>query len=276
MLLPFHERVALHEAGVGAADKAEHLLALVGVAVALLDFLHGMADGVAFLEDKAVDVGNIVDGFAAETPALQAERVDSGIGNGVACRLDKGRDVLVDKRAPGGDDVRAYVDKLQAGCLATKDDVVAQHDMTRQGGVVGQDAVAAHYAVVRHMDVCHEQVVAADYGAARGRSAAVDGAALADDVVVANLAGGVLSGKLQVLRHCRDDRAGEDVAVLADACTGIDNHVGFDDRVVADDHIVADGGEIAYRDVAAEACVGMYVVQLHFLVDINYKVLRPV
>ena len=102
-LVSLHEGVAFHESSVGTSDESEYLLAFVGVAVAFFDFFDGMADGVAFLEDVAVDVGDVVDGFAAEPPALESEGIDTGIGDGVARRFDEGRDVFVDERASGGE-----------------------------------------------------------------------------------------------------------------------------------------------------------------------------
>ena len=68
-----HVGVTLHQAGVGVSDEAEHLFALVGMTVMLLDFLNGVRDAETFLEHKAVDIGDIVDALTRKAATLQSE-----------------------------------------------------------------------------------------------------------------------------------------------------------------------------------------------------------
>ena len=139
-------------------------------------------------------------------------------------------------------------------------DIVAHNDVAGKGGIVGKDAFAAHHTVVCNMDVGHEEVVGADDRAPRGGGAAVDGATFAYDVVVADFAGGVFAIEFQILRYGGNDGAGEDMAVFAYPCTGVDDHIGFDDSVVTDNHIFANGGEVAHLYVVAQDGFGVYVV----------------
>ena len=173
-----------------------------------------MADTPPFLEHKTVDVGDVVDALTAEPAALKAQRVHSGVGNGVTRSFHEGRNILVHQRPARGDDMGANVNELQAGGLAAQYHIVAHDDVASQGGVIGKHTVVAHHAVVCHMDVSHQQVVAAYHRPARGRSAAVQRAALPDNVVVAYLAGGVFSCKLQVLRDGGNDCARKDRKLL--------------------------------------------------------------
>ena len=159
--------------------------------------------------------------------------------------------------------MRTDVDELQAGRLAAEDNPVAEDDMTGEGGVVGQHAMVADHAVVCHMDIGHQQVAVADDRLAAGGGAAVDGAAFAYDVVVADLHRGVFARELQVLRYGSNHRTGEYLAVLADACTGEDGHIGGYPSAVANLHILTDSGEIADRNVLAYLGIGMNVIQYH-------------
>ena len=126
--------------------------------------------------------------------------------------------------------------------------------------IAHEDAVVADAAVVRDVHVRHNQGVAADLGHALAArlGAAVDGGALADGDVVANLHIGHFALKLQILRHGAHDGSRENLTAAAHSHIRVDGRVRMNLAVVADYDIVIDEGVWAYFNVFAQLRVGAY------------------
>ena len=93
-----------------------------------------------------------------------------------------------------------------------------------------------------------------------GGGATVDGAALADNIVVANLDSSIFTGKFQILRHSSNDGTGEDAAVLANTGAGEDGHIGANPSAVTNLDILVDGGKIGNFNVLANLGIWVKVV----------------
>ena len=113
--------------------------------------------------------------------------------------------------------------------------------MARQGRVVGEDAVVTDDAVVGDVDVDHKQVATAHLGQALIlHGTAVEGAVFANDVVVANLKEGALTGVLLVLAILTDGGVLEDLVAATNLGRALDHHMGTYPGVVTDFHLGAD------------------------------------
>ncbi len=128
--------------------------------------------------------------------------------------------------------------------------VISHLHMPGDGRVVRHDHVIADDAVVAHVNVRHQQAMVADDGRTEIlHHAAVNGDALADHVVVADLQ----RGGLPVIRHGRRILAhrGElvNLVVAADSGRPPDDHMRRDPAAVADHHVRADERPRADRDV---------------------------
>ena len=78
--------------------------------------------------------------------------------------------------------------------------MIIDRNLSREFRRVADDRVAANKAVVSDMHVFHEKIVATDLGDAfRGRATG-DCDILTDAVTVTDLADGILSAELQILR----------------------------------------------------------------------------
>ena len=103
--------------------------------------------------------------------------------------------------------MRADLAELVHGGVAAQDHPVADLDVAGEGGAVGEHDLVADHAVVRDVRVGHEQVVVADAVTPLSwRGAAIDGAALAEHVAVADLQARRLAVVLLVLRRIADAR----------------------------------------------------------------------
>ena len=249
--------VAFHDTHICGTYERKDDFSFRRLAITLFDELNGVAYGESLLEEYAVNVLDVVYTFLCEPSAVQAQGVDTSVGDRIPCRFYVGRYILVDKAAAAGNDVCADVHKLMDCGFASQHSPVTNKDVACQRGVVGKHAVVAYHTVVSDVAICHNEVVVADDGLAAGSSAAVDGATLSYGVVVANLADGVLVVEFQVLWDGADDAAWEYAAVLSYARAGENGDIGTYPGAVADDNVVTDGGEVADFYILADPGVGM-------------------
>ncbi len=139
------------------------------------------------LEEKGVrGLGEGLDRFVAKSLRLRATTFDAARAAG---SLDEheGRHIETHAAQAGHEAPASDRGVVVHGRAAGKAGVVVDVHMPAQQGAVGDDDVAAQLAVVGHVAAGHEEVVVAQAGDAvflfRG---AVDGDALADDVMVAS------------------------------------------------------------------------------------------
>src|SRR6202022_2844667 len=120
--------------------------------------------------------------------ALKSDLVDSNEPRPVPGSNRKGRNVELDSRACRQHRVRAHPGELLYEHPAHRAHMILEHDMARELGRISQDAVVTNDAVVRDMHIVHRENMIAD---ARHHpaafSAAMNGAELANQVIVANL-----------------------------------------------------------------------------------------
>jgi hypothetical protein len=109
---------------------------------------------------------------------------------------------------------RADAAELMHGAESADDDVILDHDVPGERAVVGEDDMIPDDAVVRDVDVAEEVVVAADDRFVIRRGGAVDGAELAEGVVVTHFEPGGLGLVFQILRLLADGAVGEEFVVL--------------------------------------------------------------
>ena len=110
------------------------------------------------------------------------------------------------------------------------------------------------------MHISHQQIAVANNRLAAGGCATVNGAALANGIVIANLNGGILTGELEVLWHRGNYCSRKDTAVLADTGTGKDSYIGAYPSIIADFDIVAYSSEVGNGYILSNLGVGVKVV----------------
>ena len=116
--------------------------------------------------------------------------------------------------------------------------MVVDVDVSAQQRGVGDDDVIAQLAIVGDVAAGHEEVVVADAGdAVLLFGGAVDGDALADDVVVADDHLGVGAAVADVLRLAADDHVGIEVVAAAEGDVAHQGDVVFQPRAAADAHL---------------------------------------
>ena len=126
---------------------------------------------------------------------------------------------------------------------AHRANMIFENDMAGELGGVRENAIIADDAVVRDVDIVHREDVAADarhHSAAFG--AAMNGAELANQIVVADLDHRGLALELQVLRLGADRRELIDVVARANRGVAFDHGVGTDHGIRADANVGADNG----------------------------------
>jgi hypothetical protein len=129
-------------------------------------------------------------------------------------------------------------------CTAVSPPRIADLDVTAEGSAVGEHGVGADDAVVRHVRVRHEQVVVADERHALvAGGAAVDGAALAEHVAVADREQRRFAAVFLVLRRIADRGELEHAVVGAQGGRAVDDRVRPDDTARTDAHLRTDDAE---------------------------------
>ena len=141
---------------------------------------------------------------------------------------------------------------------AADDDLIADDHVTGQAGGVGHDHAVAQDTVVGHVYIGHEQAVVADAGhAAAVLGAAMDGAELAEDVVVAHFQKRLLAVELEVLGLAAHDGVGVETVVAAHAGVGLDLGTGLQDGPVSHGGALLHDAERADADVLAQFGTGI-------------------
>src|SRR5690606_4467116 len=174
---------------------------------------------------------------------------------GLATGHDIGRNIPQHNTAAGTHGIGANLAKLMHQGSAAEHHIVTHMDMAPQGGVVGHNQVIAQDTVMGNVHVGHQQVVAADPGFTLIlHRATVDGATLADDVVVTNDQTGRLSLVLLILTFLSNTGELEDLVVAADRGRALDHHMGVDHRSWANLHIIPDIGPGSDFNIFGNPC----------------------
>jgi len=131
-------------------------------------------------------------------------------------------------------------------------------DMPGDHHVVRQDVLVPDDRVVSEVEVDHHQIVGPDLGQpAAFCGAGVDGGALAENVLVADLEKGGFAGEFFVLRVGADDGLRVEKVAAADGGLAQDGDVG-DESVAGPDHdIRPDDAERADLDVRSDLGFGV-------------------
>ena len=203
------------------------------------------ASGVAFPIQNLVRALQGGQRLGREPTALEAFAVEPMRRGRLARRHDERRDILEHHTGNAGHHVCANLAELMHASKSAQNHPVADFGMSGQRGIVGKNRVVAHHAIVRDVDVGHDPVMRADGGhAAILHRADIEGAELANDVVVTDLQPGRLARIFLVLRRLAERNKMENPVVRAY-------------RGVARDHgMCADRGAGADLDVFANDGVG--------------------
>ena len=166
--------------------------------------------------------------FFAESAALEADGVDAKGGHfATGGGLGEGQHVLRDDGASADVSVRADAAELMHGAKRAEHGVLFNGHVSGERGGVDQHGVVGYLAVMPDVGISHDEAVIADAGdAAALLRAAVDGHALADEVVITDLKAHVLAFEGVVLRLEADGAEGEDAVAGADLGRALDVDVG--------------------------------------------------
>src|SRR6516165_870000 len=207
--------------------------------------------------EDAVGLADVADLLFAEAAPLEALGVDAVRHGGVPRHHHVRGHVAREDRAAAEEGMCADLGELVYGGEAAEDHPVADLDVTAHGDAVGEHGVVADHAVVRDVGERHEQVVAANGGDALVvGGAAVDGAALAEDVAVADDQPGRLAAVFLVLGRIADGSELEDAVVRADRGRAVHDHVWPDDGARTDLHLWANDAEGTDRHIRREPRLG--------------------
>src|SRR6185437_10683744 len=200
--------------------------------------------------NQAVGLADAADLLLGEPPAFEALGVDR-VRNGMIARHHHiGRHVAGDDRATGQEGMRADPAMLMHRRETAENDPVPDLDVTGERDAVGEDRVASHHAVVRDVRIGYEEIVVADAGDALVVDrAAVERAAFAKDIAVADLEAGRLTGVFLVLRRIAQRSELIDPVARADRGRTVDDDMGADDGARTDANLRADDTEGTHGDV---------------------------
>jgi hypothetical protein len=125
-------------------------------------------------------------------------------------------------------------------------------------GIIDENTVTADHAVVTDMDVGHQQVVVADggFGTILDRTA-MNGDALADDIVVADDKTRGLALVFQVRRIFTHGRELVNAVMLADDSRPFYHHMGGDNGALTDLNVGSDDGPGTHLHIRRQASTGM-------------------
>ena len=167
---------------------------------------------------------NGVDGLIRESATAQSNQVYTCITDRLFTCDDIGRNVLTGTAAALEHDVSAYMQELVEETAGRNDGIVVDNHFAGKLGRVANNTTVANLAVMTDMHVLHQQIAVTNSRLALGGRTTADGYILADRVVVTNLASGLFTLKLQVLRLGGDGDTREDLVVVAETCSEVQRY----------------------------------------------------
>ena len=196
-----------------------------------------------------------LNGFVREAATTQTYNVDTAIAGGLFTHHDVRRDILVVTCAALHHYITANVGELmeEAGS-GDGSEIIDDHFTGELRGVADDTAVADH-TVVADMHVLHQQVAVAYDGLALRGCTATDCDILTDGVVVADLAGRLLTLEFQVLGLRGDAGTWEDLVVVAQTGSEVKRHVIQQLIVVTNNHVFVNHAEWADDVVITQLCL---------------------
>jgi hypothetical protein len=131
--------------------------------------------------------------------------------------------------------------------------------MSSEGGAIGENTIISYDAIVCDMGVSHDQTVVSHYGTHAIHGSLVDSNTLTNGSVVPNMSGGFFPLILEVLGDSRDDRSGENLTILPDACPLHNSNVGAYPSPFAYFYIFADSRKRFYHYILSDFGFGVYI-----------------
>ncbi len=193
--------------------------------------------------DDAVGIVDGLDGLVVESATTQPDEVNTSVADGFLACDDVGRNVLRCAATALEHDVAAYAAELVEQAATGNDGAVLDDNLAGNLRGIAYNAAVTDFAVMGDVHILHEQVAVAHDGLTFRSCASADGDILADAVVVANLACGLLAFELEVLGLGGDAGSGEELVPIADACAEMDGDAVQELVVVTDDNILIDDAE---------------------------------
>ena len=144
--------------------------------------------------------------------------------------------------------------------------IVVNNDFAGKLRGITDDTAIANLAVVTDVHILHQQVAVADNSLSLRSRTATDGDILANRVVVANLAGGLLALELQILGFGGDAGTWKELVIVAYAGTKMNGDIVQEFIVVADNNILIDDAEGTDNVVIANLCLRVNDSQWMYLI----------
>ncbi len=175
---------------------------------------------------------------------------------GVARRHHVRWQILQQDRAHRGDAVGADTAELVHHRESAEDRMIADMHVPCELRIIGENRVMTDLAVMGKVHIRHDPVVVTDSGDTDIlRGTAIQGAELADGVVVADFQPGRLAGIFFVLRRRADGTKLVNHIARADPGVLADHHMRADACGSADFDICADDGIRTDRDIGGQPCL---------------------
>src|SRR5690606_22784486 len=208
---------------------------------ALLELFEGLLGRQALSIDNLVGTAQSQEFIFTEPTALQTFDIHAMGLSRLATGHNIVRNVLKHNTAPGRHTVGTNMTGLVHHGAAPQNGEIPYRDMAGQSRAVSKNGMITHHTVMGHVHISHQKIVTADASLppVLGGSP-VNGAVLADDVVVTNDQCGWLSGVLFVLALLTDTGELENAVILANNRRAFDDHVGSNFGTFTDFHTRAD------------------------------------
>ena len=127
---------------------------------------------------------------------------------------------------------------------------IVNGDVAAEQTIIGDDDVVSYFTVVSDVRSGHEKILVADFGHTAFGAAAMDGAMLANDIVVSDRDVGLaFGGKGKVLRRGSDDCGVSNEVSRADRNIRLDHRVRLDYRFFTDNDVCSNHRIWPDRDV---------------------------
>ena len=207
--------LAADDAALRSLDEVYNLTDDIRLLKLGLDILESLS-GVHLAEiEAAINLLSLTDLLSSITMALEANNIKALKSGWLTANHSERGDVLAKTGTALDHNVTTDASKLMAERATTDNSEIRALNLAGELASVGDNDVIAENTVVAKVAICHDEVVAAKDSLATRSGTAVDGCALADGVIVANLASRFLALELEVLRDSTYNSVLRNAVVLA-------------------------------------------------------------